>query len=165
MGNKDYIKEKSLNNHTKSTNLEGMETITQQMKQSVCKIICKDGNSGTGFFCLFQNPENLNEIHIVLITNNHVLDEKDIKPGKKINLVLNNNLKLQILLDESRRTLTNEEYDFTIIEIKNNDGIELNSFLEIDEQIYEEKLNDIYKNKQIYLLHYPNGTEIKKSEE
>ena len=93
------------------------------------------------------------------------MDEKDIKPGKKINFIFNNFIKKQIFIDELRITITNKEYDFTIIEIKDNDGIELNSFLEIDDQIYEEQINNIYKDQQVYLLHYPNGTEIKKSEE
>jgi len=80
-------------------------------------------------------------------------------------LIFNNSIEKQIFIDELRITITNEEYDFTIIEIKDNDGIELNSFLEIDDQIYEEKINSIYKDQQVYLLHYPNATEIKKSEE
>ena len=165
MGNCGYIKEKCLNNHPKSTNLEGMKKIIQQMEYSVCKIICNNGDCGTGFFCLFQNPENINEQLKTLITTNHVLDEKDIKPGKKINFIFNNFIKKQIFIDELRITITNKEYDFTIIEIKDNDRIELNSFLEIDDQIYEEQINNIYKDQQVYLLHYPNGTEIKKSEE
>ena len=61
MGNCSYIKEKCLNNHPKSTNLEGMKKIMKQMEYSVCKIICNNGACGTGFFCLFQNPENINE--------------------------------------------------------------------------------------------------------
>ena len=80
-------------------------------------------------------------------------------------MIFNNSIEKQIFIDELRIIITNEEYDFTIIEIKDNDGIELNSFLEIDDQIYEEKINSIYKDQQVYLLHYPNGTEIKKSEE
>ena len=53
MGNKDYIQEKSLKYHPKSTNLEGMKKIMQQMEHSVCKIICNNGDCGTGFFFLF----------------------------------------------------------------------------------------------------------------
>ena len=70
------------------------------------------------------------------------MDEKDIKPGKKINFIFNNSIEKQIFIDELRITITNKEYDFTIIEIKDNDGIELNSFLEIDDQIYEEQINN-----------------------
>ena len=80
-------------------------------------------------------------------------------------MIFNNSIEKQIFIDQLRITITNEKYDFTIIEIKDDDGIELNSFLEIDDQIYEEKINSIYKDQQVYLLHYPNGTEIKKSEE
>ena len=51
--------------------------------------------------------------------------KKDIKPGKKINLIFNNSIEKQIFIDKLRITITNEKYDFTIIEIKDDDGIEL----------------------------------------
>lgn len=69
------------------------------------------------------------------------------------------NFKLEI--DETRKIFTNEIYDITIIEINENDGLKRDSFLEIDNTIYD---NDKMKNLEkysIYLLHYPKGEEMK----
>ena len=53
------------------------------------------------------------------MTNNHVLDENNIKIGDKIIYSLNNNkINKQIIIDESRITFTSKKYDITIIEIK-----------------------------------------------
>jgi hypothetical protein len=37
--------------------------------------------------------------------------------------------------------------------------------MEIDKNIFEDDFKEIFKNKSIYLLHYPKGVEICKSEE
>ena len=55
---------------------------------------------------------------------------------------------------------TNEEYDITIIEIKEKDGIK--SFLELDEDIISDIIknknkNDKYKDESIYIIQYPEG--------
>ena len=42
-----------------------------------------------------------------------------------------------------------------MIEIKEDDGFNINNIFEIDYNIYQEgSLNDIYKNDSIYLIHY-----------
>ena len=55
---------------------------------------------------------------------------------------------------------TNEEYDITIIEIKEEDKI--NNYLELDEIIINNIINNInknklYINKTIYIIQYPEG--------
>ena len=101
-----------------------------------------------------------------LMTNNHVLGNEDIKPNKIIDISLDNGEKeLKIVIDDSRRTFTNELYDLTIIEMKPSDGVGCDSFLEIDKDLYKENFKKIFKLKSIYLLHYPKGSEICKSEE
>ena len=56
-----------------------------------------------------------------------------------------------------------ETYDISFIEIKDNEkkdiSLILNSFLDIDENIYTEKPNDIYSQQSVYLLHFPYGKE------
>ena len=54
MGNKDYIQEKSLKYHPKSTNLEGMKKIMQQMEHSVCKIYATTEIVEHVFFVYFK---------------------------------------------------------------------------------------------------------------
>ena len=48
--------------------------------------------------------------------------------------------------------------------MKKNDGLSKESFLEVDDKINEETPNEHFKNKSVYLLHYPKGNNIKKSE-
>ena len=100
------------------------------------------------------------------MTNNHVLGEEDIKPNKEINISLNNEKKkLKIIIDESRLAFTNIKYDVTIIEMKPNDGINKDSFMEKDKDIFKDDFKEIFRKKSLYLLHYPKGKEICKSEE
>ena len=161
MEGQNYIKEKCLKDHAKSTSLSEQKTIIEQMEKSVCKIDINE-SVGTGFFCIIPY-DDWNSLK-VLMTNNHVLENKDIIPGKIIKFSLNNDLiKKEILIDKSRKTYTNKLYDVTIIEIKQNDGIEIDSFLEIDNQIFKKETN-FFLNIPIYLLHYPKGIEIKKGD-
>ena len=81
MSDKYYIKEKNLNNASEIIPIDILEIIIEQTKQSICKINCSNGGTGTGFFCLIPYPDKLNNLP-VLITNCHVLEEKDISKGK-----------------------------------------------------------------------------------
>jgi hypothetical protein len=86
-------KEGEITGHVKKANLEAMIIITKQMAESVCKIYGTKLN-GTGFFCAIQNMKEWNpRLLYVLMTNNHVIGEKDIMPNKKIAISLNNEKK------------------------------------------------------------------------
>ena len=160
----NYIDEKNIKDHPKSLSIEQNKIILEQMEKCVCKINCNDGGNGTGFFCKIPFPDTYHLLPI-LMTNNHVLNNKEIGLNKKINITLNNDQKnYQILLDDSRKAYTIEKpYDVTFIEIKKEDGLDIDKFLEIDNQIFENNPNEIYLQKTIYLLHYPKGEELKYS--
>ena len=69
--------------------------------------------------------------------------------SNKININLNNRIKY-----------TNEEYDIAIIEIKEKDNI--NNYLELDDIIIDDILNNNnqnkeYEDKTIYIIQYPKG--------
>ena len=86
-----------------------------------------------------------------LITNNHVLNQDDIKVGKIIKFS-SEEKDYQLRIDNQRRCYTNKkEYDTTIIEIKPEDGIKLNKFLEIDEEIFNIKANEIFEKSSVYI--------------
>ena len=157
----NYIKEKYLNYHCDSISIDQMETILEQMKKNICRIKCKGGGYGTGFFCLIPFPDKFNYLP-VLITNYHILEQQDILPGQYIEFSINNGKIYKIFIDEHRKTYINKEpYDITIIEIKKNkDGLDPNVFLEIDDHIHKNDPNEIYREKSVYLLHYPNGPRI-----
>ena len=169
----DIKQEKLINNQPSPVSVGGTRKILFQMEKYICKIYLGNGKkgTGTGFFCKipFQN-----KVLPVLITNNHILDENDIKNGKIIKLsIYDNNIKTNksnnevnneeikiIKIDNSRKKYTNPDnkIDISIIEIKSIDKI--NYFLEYDKDIInknEEFIKLDYKNKSIYILHYPNG--------
>ena len=56
-----------------------------------------------------------------------------------------------------RRFFSDKDNDFTIIEIKYEDNIEFNSFLEIDDNIETPNPDLDYKNKEAYVIHFPLG--------
>jgi len=153
----NIIQEKLIEEQPIPVSIEGTKNILFQMGNCICKIYSEDGKKGTGFFCKIPF---INNFLPVLITNNHVLNEKDIDNNKTIELSINNEVK-EIEIDDSRKKYTNSDknIDITIIEIKpNKDGI--CNYLELDENdIYKNKKNIEleYKKKSIYILHYPKG--------
>ena len=140
------------------------------MKKCVCKIYI-NGTTGTGFFT--KIPFN-NQFLNVLITNNHILGENEIKNNKTITISLNDEKEQKsIKIDDKRKRYTNEILDVTIIEIEDNkDGIY--DYIELDEEIMniykkdnrkdkEELINnfkEMHKNHSIYILNYLNGDKI-----
>ena len=161
MEEEKYIKEKGLSNLPKVILAKQMKILLNLLETNICKIYCNDGSGshGTGFFCNIEIGWNKNMK--VLMTNNHVLDVNSIKPGQTVKFSINNDIKYyNILIDKSRRTYTNEFYDVTIIEIKEEDKINEISFFELDKQIFKENSDEIFRNTQIYLLHYPKGLEM-----
>ena len=159
MVERDYIPEKELPNNIRSIPLEALQFLVSKTGKCICKIECKDGSRGTGFFCNIPYAFNINLK--VLITNNHVLKKEDILKGKKIKFSINNEmLYYEIEIDKSRKTYTNEDCDITIIEIKQNDDLDKIDYFDIDKDIFKENPNKIFNNKQIYLLHYPKGNKM-----
>ena len=135
------------------------QKIIEQMKHGICKIIIGE-ERGTGFFCKipFQVKEN---ILPVLITNNHIIDDKLLndKNGNIIIKLKEEELEKNLNLSD-RIKYTSIEYDTTIIEIKENDNI--NKFMELDEGIINDIINNKneniqYKDETIYIIQYPEG--------
>ena len=114
-----------------------------EYESAMCKIVFKikkDGQiinySGTGFFCEINNDNIL--IKKALFTNNHILDENSIETNKEIEFeYLNEKKKIRITND--RKKITNNEFDYTCIEIFDSDKI--NNFLELIKQFLKIKIN------------------------
>ena len=140
--------------------------IMEQNNYSVCKIEkkykSKEKACGTGFLCIIPFPDRLTQM-TVLITCNHVLSNEDVKVGKTIILKFGDKYAKTLYIDEARKVYTSlkSKYDITMIEIRRNDGFNLNKILEIDNDVNDlysvENLNDKYKNESIYIIQYPNG--------
>ena len=148
--NDEINQETHYERHQKSLSNNEMMRIFEQINKSICKII---DNHGSGFICMIPYPNNLNLLP-VLITCNHIFDNNDLVPRKKIKLVFEKEEKL-IEIDDNRKVYKSNEYDTTIIEIKKTDGFNFKNFLEVDEDIFSDNLNEKYKNKNIYIIHYP----------
>ena len=151
MQEEKYIEEKGLENQPTAIPLKVIRTLEDISKTHICKIYCKDGKRGNGFFCNITNDW---DVVPALMTNYHVLEPNDIQPGKTIEFSLDNDLKkIKILIDNERKTYSNKSYDVTIIEIKKDDNINRKSFFELDQQIFKENAYEIFRNCQIFLLH------------
>jgi len=143
--------EKYLNKYPKSISIEAIEIILKQMRNSICKICLKNGKKGTGFLCKIPFAEG--KKILTLITNNHIINQEYLNKEKTINGIFDNNKTKKINL-KNKRIYTNKDYDITIIEIKQEDEIKENCFLEIDD-IKKDKSSNGYIGNTIYILHYP----------
>ena len=134
--------------------IEGTQKILNQLMNCICKI---KGRFETGFFCEIRSRKKAIK---VLITNYHILKEKNLKENQKLNLTLNND-KESIIIDLgiTREFYFNKEYDITLIELNEKDNIK--SYLELDDDLFQDNEGKIYKSKSVYILHYPNGKEAK----
>ena len=94
--------------------------IVEQMEKCICKIKINN-KQGTGFFCKIPFPDK-NKILPVLITNNHILDENELSENNvEIQLFIKAEEDIKRINLNKRMKYTNEEYDISIIEIKEKD--------------------------------------------
>ena len=126
-------------------------------ESALCKIefeTLKDGKPtkgiGTGFFCLINN-DNI-PFSKALFTNNHVLNEDKIQINKQIEFEYCNQ-KNTIEITKDRKVFTDEELDYTCIQIFGTDKIK--NYFNIDKIIFNDK--NSLKNKEIFILQYPGG--------
>ena len=151
--------EKLIENSPNPVEIKGTENILFQMKNCICKIYNKN-KKGTGFFLKTPFPGKNTPLYL-LVTNNHILEESDLENGKIIETTINDDdFSKNIEINNSRKRYTCSILDITFVEIiPNIDKIE--DFLELDETINSniEILEKKYRNKSIYILHYPKGTE------
>ena len=154
-----YQKEVILNEYPNPITYECIKEIKKQMKYNVCKI--KVGKEqGTGFFCKIPFPDKNNMLP-VFITNNHIINKKLLyKDNSWIELDIKNETNTKKIELNNRMKYTNEVYDITIVEIKEKDKIK--NYLELDDIIfndilYDKNYNKDYKDKTIYIMHYPKG--------
>ena len=126
-------------------------------KHAICKIVFEtilDGQIkkgiGTGFFCKIH--DKYIPFNKALFTNNHVLNENRIKMNEEIEFEYCEKKKT-IKITKDRMVFTNNELDYTCIEILEKDDIK--KFFNIDESIFDDKESLI--KKEIFILQYPGG--------
>ena len=126
-------------------------------EKSMCRIFSQreqkekvENINGTGFFFKINNKDI--PFDKCLITNNHILNEDYITKHNKINITYNNQEK-SISINEKRKVFTDEELDYTIIQILDEDKIE--QFFEI-----EQNINNKLNGNDIFILQYLNSDEL-----
>ena len=148
-----------LPSYPRAISYEATKKIIEQMEKCICKIKI-EVLQGTGFFCKIPFPDRYHLLP-VLITNNHIIN-KNLLYTKDANITLEikeeENAKMLCLND--RIKYTNEEYDITIIEIKDEDKIF--KYLELDDNIMDSMFNNNnvkreFINSTVYALQYPEG--------
>ena len=141
--------------------VKNYEKIQEQIKTCVCMIAKDENNKGIGFICKILPSKRKNDFNFLLISN-RLLSSTDIKKDISIKIYMNNINEnyLDLNLNESRKIFESKKYGITFIEIKNTDKI--NTFLELEENLYNEE--SYYNNQSIYILKYGENNNIFVSE-
>ena len=96
-----------------------------------------------------------------LFTNNHILNETNIKKNKIIYFEIFKDSKYidqKIEIGSNRKVYTNKALDYTCIEILKSDNI--NNYFEIDPDLIELGNPDYLKDNDIFILQYPLGNNL-----
>ena len=129
------------------------EFLLKKSNAATCKIISESENGtplhGTGFFC------RIPLLGKFLVTNNHVLNKNSINEGEIIKCRYKDELKKFEI--KNRRCYTNEDLDYTCIQILNEDKIE--DFFEIENENSNNPKE--YNGEDIALPQYPKGGPLK----
>ena len=144
----------------KKPNMISLNTLNK-MSKSICKIICQKDNkewTGTGYFMSikFENNAIIN----CFLTNDHVLDHRNIN-SITIKLLLGDNNEKTFNIRKKRYIkYFKKPIDITMIEILNDDEfIKDVDFLSYDLN-YIKNGYDYYLNKEIFILQHPYGDEM-----
>ena len=119
---------------------------------------------GTGFFCRINHK--CIPFKLGLLTNNHILNRNNIQIGKEIifDYYKEQNISKILEITQNRRVFTNEELDYTFIEIMDSDKIfnnnEINRLFKIDQDILLEGKISLLVNTDIFILQFPKGNEL-----
>jgi len=118
-------------------------------EDSICHIISSKNKERIGFFIELDIKDI--PFNKCLLTNNHALNTEEIRFNNDITIEFKNNIKKQIIFPENRRVFTDENLDYTCIEIFPDDNIQ--HFFQIDHRMLEDGINKI-KGEDIILLSF-----------
>ena len=111
-----------------------------------------NGKKGTGFFCKIKNPNSSDSLP-VLITSSQFYNKEDFYTKKKIELIIKN-YKYTLYVDDSRKSYINDDkYNISLLEIKKEDYLDIDSFLEIESDESFDS-NNLYQNESLGLVSY-----------
>ena len=139
-------------NYLESISGKTTEKIMYQLKNCICKVFSDNNEIYTGFFCKIPYKSKILQ---VLISNNKIIKNND----KEIKISINDDNEFKnIKINDKRKILRCDKLGVIFIEIKPKDKIK--NFLDLDDNIdinTNDDLEQKYKSKTIYILHYPDG--------
>ena len=123
-------------------------------KNNFVKIyISKTSEYDTGFFVKILANDKM--IYPALIISIKCINSCIFYNKWQCNIYFENGKKKTIVLHLSKRKVYNDYNNkFSIIEIIKDDGLDIDSFFEIDEHIYEDNLEQIYSKAYFYSIYY-----------
>ena len=151
----EFTEEEKIKGGIEAITLEKIEKISEQMKTCICQIY--GIIIGTGFFCKILYD---NEYIPVLMTNYHIINDQFLQNNKNIKISINNKKIIEeININEIKIIYSSpiDEYDIMILKLKENNKY---NYLELDPDLYNENSEDLYEDKSIYILHYPNEDNV-----
>ena len=146
------VKEVHIKERPESIPVEDLKIISEQSKKCICKINNLEGFDIPGFFCLIPFPDNKCKFPVLIIYSKNFNFERE-------NIILelnldNDKLAVEIKIDKSRKVYKDKINNIIFIEIKPEDGFDIDSFFEIDIQIFQSNFDDVLKEKSVYILYY-----------
>ncbi|KAL6632744.1 trypsin-like cysteine/serine peptidase domain-containing protein [Neocallimastix sp. 'constans'] len=127
----------------------------ENMKRSICLI--KIGEiSGTGFFIKIPIPSKENPMH-GLMTNNHILNKNNLKPGKSFEIYKGseNSKPIKIQINDKYFVCTSEKIDITFIELSNEIIDKFNPYFH--KPSTKKYNNENKKDESIQIFHFPTN--------
>ena len=120
--------------------------------QNILWNIERNQGKGTGFF--YEIDINF-PFKYALFTNNHILNEFNIQIGRTIYFEYLPNfskfpIKKEIKITHNRRAFTNEEFDYTCIELFKSDGIL--DYFKIEPKLFKYGKNILKDNNIFYII-------------
>ena len=151
-----YINEKKIPGHGNPIPLKQIKDKIEKGENAMVKIIYI-GVKGSGFFFKQNIPSIKYNNKYFLMTNNHILNQDFLNNNTHLEIEYKNNQKIIPL--NNRIKYTNEELDFTIIEILPTDDFfsEIKFFFFIDNYIMSNNSESNYLNQDICIFQHPNG--------
>ena len=90
------------------------------------------------------------------MTNYHIIDDDFLKDNKELKISINNEKIIDFInINENSKIYSSiiDEFDIMIIKLEEKKNIY--HYLELDEHLFDENIEKIYKDQSIYILHYP----------
>ena len=150
---KDYIPEKYITGMIEPIPFNDVLRFKTKEK-AMSKIIVNKDEMGSGFFCKINLKDTILK---TFFTANHVLNKERIKKGSKIEIE-HNGIKKYIVINDNRFVCTNEDLDYTCIQIFDDDNFD--TFFEVDNKIDCDDPKKEYEFDKFVIIQFPKGKEI-----